>query len=426
MNDFFDRSTQMSPLRPAILPRPVEEPSPDLTAQPGAQRGRFAFARDALRGRRKWFLLVLLLLLVAAVAYATRGKLAGGVAATKDTPSLTVTTATVERAEMARTLLVTGSITAWDELPIGSEIGGYALTQVLVEEGDKVQAGQLLARFNDSVLKADLAQKEASLREAEAAAAQLIADARRAEELSKSGTTSGRDLDTRRAAAVTAQARVGVAKANLDQAAARLRQTEVRAPTAGTITSRSARLGWVPGAGTEMFRVIREDRLELWADVPETDLPAMAVGQKVRIRIDGAAESTRGFDGVVRLVGPAVNPQNRLGKVQIALPADTTLKPGMFVRGMVELGRASVLAVPEQTIVYKDQRPMVFALGADNKVQMRNVQTGARQNGKIALLKGVSEGEKIVMAGAGYLKEGDMVTPTEAPTGAVLPLPTQE
>jgi hypothetical protein len=69
---------------------------------------------------------------------------------------------------------------------------------------------------------------------------------------------------------------------------------------------------------------------------------------------------------------------------------------------------------------------MVFALGEGNKVQMRNVTTGARQNGKIALLKGVSEGEKIVLTGAGYLKEGDMVTPTEAPTGAVRPLPAQE
>ncbi|MDB5365252.1 MAG: HlyD family secretion protein, partial [Rhodospirillales bacterium] len=137
----------MSPLRPAILPRPVEDPAQAATVQPVVQRGRLSFAHDAVRGRRKWIWLALLVLAVAGLAYSLRGK-GGGAVATKEMPSLTVTTAVVERAVMAKTLLVTGSITAWDELPIGSEIGGYALTQVLVEEGDKVQAGQLLARFN--------------------------------------------------------------------------------------------------------------------------------------------------------------------------------------------------------------------------------------------------------------------------------------
>jgi HlyD family secretion protein len=405
------------PLRPATLPHPVED-APAPAARPHDRRA-------LLRGRRTWIALGVLLLIAAAVILASRGK-SPGVVANKEVPSLTVTLATVDRATMARTLLVTGTITAWDELPLGSEIGGYALTQVLVEEGDKVQAGQLLAKFNDSVLKADMAQKEAALREAEASAAQLGVDARRAEELAKSGTTSGRDLDARKAAAVTAQARVGVAKASLEQAAAKLRQTELRAPAAGTITARSARLGAVPGAGVELFRMIREDRLELWADVPELDVPLMTVGQKVRIRIDGEAEGLRNAEGTVRIVNPAVDPKTRLGKIQVALPADTPLKSGMFVRGLVELGRSAVLTVPEQTVVYKDQRPTVFVLGADNKVQMRNVETGARQDGKIALLKGVNEGEKLVLAGAGYLKDGDKVQPTEAPTGDVRPLPTQQ
>lgn len=339
---------------------------------------------------------------------------------------MTVTVAPVESREIQRTLLVTGSLAAWDELPIGSQVSGLAIVEVLADEGDAVKAGQLLARFDDSVLKADLAQKEASLREAEAVAGEAAANVRRAEELSRTGAVSARELDARRATAATAQARVGVAQANRDQALARLRQTEVRAPTDGTITRRNARLGAVMAAGgTEMFRLIREDRVELVAEVPELDLFALAVGQKVALGVDGADGPA--VAGTIRLVSPTVDPKTRMGTVKVDLDKGTSLKPGMFVTGRVEVGRTQALVVPDAAVVYKDAKPLVFVRGEGDVVRMRNVETGGREGPFVAITTGVAAGESVVVAGAGYLKDGDTVAVADRmPDVPVRPLPVQK
>ncbi|QJE73930.1 efflux RND transporter periplasmic adaptor subunit [Aerophototrophica crusticola] len=339
---------------------------------------------------------------------------------------LTVTVAPVQEREIQRTLLVTGSLAAWDELPIGSQVSGLAIVEVLADEGDAVKAGQLLARFDDSVLKADLAQKEASLREAEAVAGEAAANVRRAEELSRTGAVSARELDARRATAATAQARVGVAQANRDQAVARLRQTEVRAPTDGTVTRRNARLGAVMAAGgTELFRMIREDRVELVAEVPELDLFGLAVGQKVTLGVDGA--EGQAVVGTVRLIAPTVDPKTRMGIIKVDLEKSGALKPGMFVTGRVEVGRTKALVVPDAAVVYKDAKPLVFVRGEGDTVQMRNVETGGRDGQLIAITRGVAAGESVVVAGAGYLKDGDAVTVADKmPDVPVKPLPVQK
>jgi len=334
-----------------------------------------------------------------------------------------VTTAPVVTADMPRVLMVTGSLAAWDELPIGTSTSGLAIVEVLADEGDRVQAGQLLARFDDSVLRADLLQKEASLKEAEAVAAEAQANVRRAEELAKTSTVSQRELESRRATAATAQARVGVAQANREQAQARLRQTEVRAPAAGTIAKRNARLGAVMSAGgTELFRLIRDDRVELVAEVPERDLAALRVGQPVTLAEDG----TRGtaHTGTVRLIAPTVDPRTRMGVVKVDVTGAADLRPGMFVVGTIELGRVAAPAVPETAVVYKDAKPLLFVRDAADTVHMRMVETGVRADGRVAILRGVETGEEVVVAGAGYLKDGDTVTVAPSDQVAVKPLPT--
>lgn len=346
-------------------------------------------------------------------------------APTGNSSGLTVTTAPVQSMVMTRRLMVTGSLAAWDELPIGTSTSGLAIVQVLVDEGDKVKAGQVLARFDDSVLRADLMQKEAALKEAEALSAEAKANVRRAEELSKSNAVSARELDSRRATAATAAARVGVAQANREQALARLQQTEIKAPADGTVSLRNARLGAVMSAGgTELFRLIRDDRIELAADVPELDLIGLAPGQKVLLSVNGSAGAPH--EGKVRLVAPTVDPKTRMGTVKIDVAASPDLRPGMFVTGMVQLGSMTAPTVPENALVYKDARPLVFVLGDGNTAEMRPVETGARENGQVALLKGVTPGETVVVAGAGYLKDGDTVTVADRmPDVPVAPLPAQ-
>ncbi|MFY8095071.1 MAG: efflux RND transporter periplasmic adaptor subunit [Niveispirillum sp.] len=386
----------------------------------------------------KWILLgVALVAIAGAGAYlafkpksGTDGKPAAAAAAgEKDSSSiLSVTTVKAVASDIPRQLLVTGSLASWDELPIGTQTSGLAIVEVLVDEGDKVKAGQLLARFDDKVLRADLLSREASLREAQALATEAEANIRRAEELARTGAISTRDLDARRSTALTTKARVGVAEAAKAQAAARLAQTEVRSPTDGTIAKRNARLGAVMSAGgTELFRIIREDRVELLAEVPEIDIRQLAVGQTAEL----SALDIHGkpFIGNVRIISPVVDTKTRIGTVKIDVPHDPYLRPGMFLTARVRTGTQSAPVLPEEAIVYRDAKSwaMVVDAAKDDKghhtVTAREVQTGPREGNRLAILSGVKPGDDVVLTGAGYLKTGDKVIIADTPQDKINPLP---
>jgi HlyD family secretion protein len=331
--------------------------------------------------------------------------------------ALTVTVATVSDGLIPRTLVVTGSLAARDELPIGTETTGLALSEVLVDVGDHVQKGQVLARFNDRLLRAQLQQMQASLAEARANEAEAASNVRRADQLVTHGWMSGKDYDNRHASALSAAAKVAVAEANLALAEAQLRQAEIHAPTDGTITQRSAHLGAVMSAGgTELFRMIRDDKVELIAELPETDLAQVAPGQKVTLSVDGAAKAGLKSEAVgeVRLVEPTVDAKTRIGRVRIDVAKSPELKPGMFVTGHIALGEASSPVLPEKCLVYQDGKPRVFVVGGGDKVESRPVQIGPRDHGQIAILSGVKAGERVVVLGAGYLKTGDAVSIVDA------------
>jgi RND family efflux transporter MFP subunit len=404
----------------------------DATAQPAdqvvtARRWSMPLARPA-RFSRRWIMGLGALALVA-VAAAIGSRLIGHKpAVVKATPVQTITVGTVVQAPLARALVVNGSLAAWDELPVGTEAGGLAIVEVAVEEGDKVAKGQLLAKLDDSVLKAQyaqamaaVAQAEAGIRKAEAMSGSANSDVRRAKELSKNGYISGQLAEQRETTLSAAQADVNVARQNLTTAqaiaqerAAQLAQTEIRAPTDGTVSKRMAKLGNVVSVGEQLFRMIRDNRVELQAEVPEMDLPRLKAGQTATVVLNDG--DTQRFEGRIRLVGATVDPQTRIGMVYVALPEDTALKPGMFVHGEIQTGKADVLQVPAQAIVYKDFKPAVFIVDDANHAKLRMVETGARMNGQVEIVSGVSAGERVALAGAGYLKDNDLVR-VEAPLG---------
>jgi HlyD family secretion protein len=348
-------------------------------------------------------------------------------------PTQTITVGTVALGAMGRTLVVNGSLAAWDELPVGAEAGGLAITQVEVEEGDRVTKGQLLVQLDDSVLRAQLAQAraavaqaEAGLQKAQAMSATAGSDVRRAKELSKNGFISGQLAEQRETTAATALADVNVARQNLltskavaDERAAQLAQAEVRAPTDGIVAKRMATLGNVVSVGQQLFRLIRDGRVELRAEVPEMDLVRLKAGQSAKIVASDS--SLQPFEGKIRLIGATVDPQTRIGMVYIALPDDPALKPGMFVHGEINTGTGNVLQVPEEALVYKDAKPAIFTVAADNRVKLRMVQTGGRVNGQVEIVSGVAAGERVALAGAGYLKDNDLVrieAPLSPPTAS--------
>jgi RND family efflux transporter MFP subunit len=342
----------------------------------------------------------------------------GGAGADKSPSAVTVTTVAADRGTLPNSLMVTGSLAARDELLIGTETNGLAIAQVLVDVVDHVRRGQVLVRFNDAVLRAQTQQAEAQLREAEANFTEAEANARRAEELVRTGWLSGKDYDNRHALALTMKARVGVAQANLALARARLDQADLRAPSDGTITSRSASLGAVVQAGNaELFRMIRDDRVELVAELPETDLVLVKAGQPVALTVDGDASGAGKATGQgrIRLIEPTVDVRTRIGKVHIEVGKDAAFRPGMFVTGTVSLGETEAVVVPEPAVVYQDGKPRIFVVDAANRVQARTVVLGSRYAGKVAVLSGVAAGEHLVLKGAGYLKSGDLVTVVETP-----------
>jgi RND family efflux transporter MFP subunit len=345
-------------------------------------------------------------LLLAAVALAGCGrgdppKPAANAAA----PALTVTLASAERKDLSRTLVANGSVVAWQELVLGSEAQGMVVAEVLVDEGDLVKAGQLLARLDDSVLSAQLRQQESAIIEAQAALVEAKSNFSRAGALRKQGTVSEQTAEAREAEARQAAARVAAAEARRDELRARIAQTRIEAPTDGTITRRSVAVGSVPGSGTELFRMVRDNRIELDAQLAEVDLPAVQPGQKVLVTHESGVSVT----GEVRAVAPTLDARTRQGIVHVALPAGTGLKPGMFARAQIEVQRAPAVIVPEQAVVSREGKPQVFALGEDARVVQRAIETGVRRDGYVEVRQGLQAGDRIVLAGAGYLRDGDVV-----------------
>lgn len=338
-------------------------------------------------------------------------------------PALTVTTAAPSSVRLPIKLTANGSITAWQEAIIGSESNGLQLTQVRVNVGDTVRRGQVLAEFSVATLKADVAQARASLMEAEANAADAKNNAERARTLENTGAMSTQQINQYLTSAQTARARAEAAKAMLDAQQVRLNQTQVLASDDGVISSRSATVGAVVGAGTELFRLIRQGRLEWRAEVTATELGKLAPGTSALVT---AANGTQ-LKGKVRTIAPTIDLQNRSALVYVDLsPAAAKTAParaGMFASGTFELGTSEALTVPQQCIVIRDGFSYVFRLNADQRVTQVKITPGRRLEDRIEVVEGVAPDAVLVASGAGFLNDGDLVKVLSAPASDAVAAP---
>ncbi|WP_426959425.1 efflux RND transporter periplasmic adaptor subunit [Muricoccus radiodurans] len=318
-------------------------------------------------------------------------------------PVLTVAVVPASPRPLARVVVGDGSVVAWQELVIGAEAGGLRVAEVLVEEGDRVRAGQALVRMDEALLRATLGQAEAAVTEAEAALRNARQDLARAAELSRTGNTPRQTFEQREAVALQAQARVASAVARREEVSARLAQARIVAPTDGIVSRRSVLPGNVTAAGQEMLRMIRDGRLELDARVPELELAALRPGQPVQV-----THGDRVIMGEVRSLAPTVSAETRLGVVHVALPADSGLRPGMFARAEIRPGDAPGLTVPQASVVFREGRPAVFVVQGE-RVALRPVTIGRRAEGRVEVTAGLTDGERVVASGAGFLSDGDRV-----------------
>ena len=393
-------------------------------------------------------------LLLAALALAGLGLLAArSNAAGSDAapagvkPALTVTLTQAKTSVLPLKLSANGNVVAWQEAIIGAEVNGLRVQELNAGIGDQVQKGQLLATFAAEGVQADVALARAALMEATAAAADAAANATRARAVQSSGALSAQQIDQLLTAELMAKARVASAQAQLDAQQLRLSHTRLLAPDSGIVSARSASVGAVLGAGMEMFRLIRQGRLEWRAEVTATELGRIKAGTPVLMTAPDGTQAR----GRVRMVAPTVDAQTRNGLIYVdilggQLPATQfpagppqgklapsggsavreatsvgALKPGMFARGEFELGSNSALSVLQTALVVRDGFNYVFRVGADKRVAQVKVQTGRLLGDQVEIISGIKPEDKLVATGGGFLSDGDLVRVVEAAVPAAKP-----
>ncbi len=427
------------------------------------------------------------------------------------TSGQSVTVATVESSQVNRTLEATGSVSAFEMIPVSSQATGLQIKEVLVDQNALVQAGQVMARLDDSVLQAQLSQAKASVAEAEARLAELRTGTRSEEvaqaqarldqaqaRLRQAQASIPREIDQAQAQVSSAQARLKLAEdryrsyeslvgqgavtrdrfneasseyssaqANLSEAQQRLQQarntnnpeidqlaasvreaeqelqqlragsrqevitqaeaqlaqakgqqqaitaqlgnTKIVAPASGKVAERSARVGDVTSPSQPLFKIIDKGRLELLLKVPETQLPQISSGQSVKITSNN--DSKLSLEGKVREINPVVDEQSRQATVKVDLPATESLKPGMFLRAAITTSAASGLTVPSKAVLPQaDGSAIAYRLQGDGTVKAQKVEMGELMSGdKVEIKSGLSAGDRIVVKGAPFLKDGDKV-----------------
>lgn len=333
-------------------------------------------------------------------------------------PALTVSITQAHSGVLPIKLSANGSVLAWQEASVGAEANGLRIQELHASVGDNVKRGQLLATFAADSVQADVALARAAAAEAAANAAEATANADRARAVQGTGALSAQQVNQYLTAELTAKARVESAKAQLDSQQLRLRHTRVLAPDSGIISARSATVGSVVGSGTELFRLIRQGRLEWRAEVTSVELGRVTAGTGVVVTSPSGAQ----LKGKVRMVSPTVDAQTRNGIVYVDLLGPVAagkaipgaFKPGMFARGEFELGSSGALTVVQTALVVRDGFSYVYRVGADNRVAQLKVQTGRLMGDQVEILSGLKPEDRLVASGAGFLSEGDLVRVVDA------------
>ncbi len=378
-----------------------------------------------------------MLLLTALVFGTAFPVLAETPAAATELPAITVSK--VDRRDMREIVLATGMITPVQQIQVVPLIEGQPIEALLADVGDRVSAGQVLARLSSSTLtlqkaqltasiaaaRAQIAQAQAQMLEATSSAAEAQRVADRTSALRKQGTTSQAAADQAQAAAVSASSRVAVATQTNESAKAQLAlveaqianvdlqlsRTEVTAPFAGEITARNAQLGAVASAaGLPMFTLIRDGALELRADVAETDLAKLAVDQSVDIILVGLDAPVKGH---VRLVEPTIDSATRLGRVRIGFDDASALRSGMYAEASILVKEATVPSVPITALGSAQGKSVVLAV-TQGQAHRVTVQTGIRDGGWVEITQGLSEGETVVTKAGAFVRDGDHINPIAA------------
>ncbi len=353
-------------------------------------------------------------------------------------PSITVVKA--QSRDLVDRVVANGTIRAVDEIYIQPQVDGLAIDKLNVDVGDKVEAGAVLAELSKDNLVLQKSQQQANKAKAEAAVSQskaqlieaqanlddAIRQKDRAARLGRSGSGSVSQVEQTEAAAAVAQARLEAARqtvsvgeadikvvdAQIENIELNLARTGVKAPSAGVITAKNARVGSIASgaATTPLFTLIRDGLVELVADVSETDIQKIKAGQKARVRISGSANA---IEGSVRIVSPTVDATTRLGLVHIVLPADSTARAGMYASADIIVSSADALALPLSAVTAGRDGSTTRKVEGD-VVRQVAIETGIQDGAFIEVKNGLAVGDMVIEKAGAFVRDGDRINPVTA------------
>ena len=351
-------------------------------------------------------------------------------------PPPTISVMIAEKKPIAENLIVTGSFAAGELVLVTPEVEGLSVTEILAEEGDEVTKGQVLARLSASQVEIQIAQTQASLARNDAALAQAknqieqaqinldraVTELNRTKKLRTSGVATAEQFDLKQAAFDLANSQLNGAKLALEITKAdrlgidatmadldlRKSRTEIKAPVAGYISRRTVQLGGIASASREaMFNIVANDTVKLLAEVPESDLPRVKLGQKASIVVNGIDKP---IEGEVKLISPEVNESTRIGMAHIRVADGARIPLGSFGRATIALAAGDGVALPLTAVTFGEDGPTV-QLVKEGTVHVVKVITGLVGTGTIEITDGVSSGDIFVARAGSFVRDGDAVSP---------------
>lgn len=360
---------------------------------------------------------------------------------TQSLPSIVVTSAVDQ--SISDRVVATGTIQAVEQVYVAPMVDGLSIRTLNADVGDEVEAGSVLVVLNDDALRLQKSELEASLAKAEAGLAQLNAQlsetranadeakrvSDRAAELSKNGTVSTAEADRVRALAIATQARVlsaeqavavanadiKVAEAQIDDIDLRLARTEVKAPVAGVISAKNAKVGAIATGNSEpLFAMIRDGAIEMKADVAEADIIKLAVGQPATVTLAGGDTKV---EGTIRLIAPTVDPVSRLGTVFISLTATEKARAGMYASALITAEQKQAVVLPQTAVTNENGRTIVRKV-ENGVIRILPVKTGISDGKFIEVLEGLKAGEEVVARAGAYVRDGDRINPVKSAVSA--------
>ena len=301
----------------------------------------------------------------------------------------------------ARQVTANGALAAWQEAIISAETGPYRIATINADVGTWARKGQVLATLSRDSLLADQARLRAALAEAQANLNKASSDVERARLVGNSGALSAQQIESYQVSRQTAQASVDSARAQLRSIEIQLGQASIRAVDDGVVSSRSALLGKVVSSGEELFRMVRQGRIEWQAELDAQQLAQVRAGQAARVTLpDGQV-----VEGKVRLVAPTLSTSTSRGIAYVQLPAQSAARAGMYGSGVIDTQSTEVTTLPDSAVVLRDGKSYVFVIDRTNKVKQQTITTGQHRDGRIEV-DGLSTAVEVVETGGAFLSDG--------------------